>query len=308
MNIELYEANKCFIETIKKGSIKQAGEALNLNPNTVRKKIKALEEYLEITLLNSNNKGQSPTDEGWEYYDSISTSMNNIELDMQSFKTNKSFSSRKITYKICVPVLGSIILSKYVMKDLVEKFPEYLFEMKSFSYSYAQSYGAFYRDMIKDSNFLVLDSSYLGLIHPDEWNMSFRHTIQKFKLYASKAYLSKTDPIQTIQDLKGHRFVTRIAEGHENGVVKLYNNQQKRSMTVNLNVVGVVGIESIKIEQLQSGVGIGILDPYLAEGAGLIEILPEYYVNSLYDVVILTKPNHREVTGFIVQKLRETFS
>ena len=161
---------------------------------------------------------------------------------------------------------------------------------------------------MKRAFILVLDSSYLGLIHPDEWNLSFRHTIQKFKLYASKAYLSKAEPIQTIQDLKGHRFVTRIAEGYENGVVKLYNNQQNRSITVNLNVVSVVSIESIKIEQLQSGVGIGILDPFLAESVGLIEILPEYYANNLYDVVILTKPNHRQVTGFIVQALRENFS
>ena len=305
MNIEILEANKCFIETVKKGSIKQSAELLNLNPNTIRKKIDLLEKYLGITLLNSTLKGQEPTDEGWKYYDSIYNYMTNLELEMHSFKATKASSEHKMKYRICVPVMASIILSKYVIKGAVEKFSNYLFELKSFSYTYAENYGAFYKNMLKDSDFLILDSAYFGLIHPDEWNMSYRYTVKSFNLYASQSYLDKVGPIKSVTDLKGLPLVTRITEGYENGVVKLYNSHQKRGSTVTMNVVSTVGIEPMKIDQLEQGVGIGILDPYLAKETNLVRVLPDFQAANLYDAVVLTKSNHRDVTAYLVEKFRE---
>jgi len=111
-----------------------------------------------------------------------------------------------------------------------------------------------------------------------------------------------------IEDLNALNFITRNGEGTETGDLGLFNINTKESLGIKLKTVSTTEIETVKIEQIKGGIGIGLIEKvslYEKDTNNLVELLPDYQSNITYETLILTKKNPLEIRQFITKQIKK---
>lgn len=308
MNSKVVESIPYFIEIIQKGSITQAALNLNIDPATVKKRLTTLESYLEQRLIILSSKGCIPTDFGWQLYNKVLPSLNDIVHNVFRAQSGNSPLLNKGKVRILSTIQGAIFISKYVLPSMQNKLNSTI-ELQTMSSVYSKKYGAHFKSIIENYDILLIDPEVLYLIHPDEWLLGYRHQTDYLKLYAHKDYINKYGDIRSIKDLKEVNFIAREDEICSKGVLELLDESNNKIIT-SLNLNSVVDLELLKYQQILSGHGVGLLIPNFQEyipnayKQSIVNILPQYHSNNNLDTLILKRQGAHKDCDAVMQQIR----
>ncbi|AIT09669.1 LysR family transcriptional regulator [Candidatus Francisella endociliophora] len=109
INKDIIEATRYFLKIVELGSYSSVKKFYNVELNTIKNKVEALETYLDIKLLRNIQNRISPTSDGMKYFHSC----NKIFKDMENTITNVKRSGFR--QRQSIKVLGSPLFIKVII-------------------------------------------------------------------------------------------------------------------------------------------------------------------------------------------------
>jgi len=248
-----WERVQVFLAVARSGQMLAAARQLGLNHATVGRQIAALEEELQCKLIERHVNGCTLTAAG----ESLLATAERVESEFLQFESGLSGAIRG-TVRIGAPDgLGSYFLAPRLAQMsarnahlLVQLLPV----TRSFSLARREV------DLV------------IGLDRPIQGNLIIRKlTDYTLSFYASEDFLAQNGPIERIDDLLPHPFITYVDHMLAPGMN--YGSVLAADMPRRFECGGILG----QIEAVRAGCGVAILNDYAAnEQAKLQRILPQY--------------------------------
>lgn len=247
-----------FVTVAECGSYTKAAERIGLPKSSLSRQVKALEDELQIRLLNRSTRKLSMTKAGEALFKEslpLVTGLQNVQNQIADLRDNVKGSLR-VTM---APEIGNTFVS-FVLPEFLERHPEISFE---FEFSTTN------RDLIEDGYDLALrigkleDSSYIAKKIGEP----------SIGLFASPDYILAHGEPKKLDELNDHDHLVMalskgklFLEGHSEPFIRKRFRIASNSMTFNLNMC-------------LRGQGIALLPDALAEKAvkedRLVRILPD---------------------------------
>lgn len=253
-----------FHEVLSAGGMSSASARLGLAKSTISRSIARLERQMETLLIKRSTRKLVPTDIGKDVYEHCKRI--SVELAKLADATEESRSALQGTLRVSIPnEFGSAWLGLAV-SDFALRYPELRLEIDVNSHSV---------DLIAESYDIAI---HLGQVKSSQLAYRRLATLAR-AIYASPAYLDRSEPIARPEDLKGHGFIVTEVQRREGNLV-LRSNSARRTVKVS----GRVAVNSLRIarELVVGGVGLGILPSAMSEkyvqSDSLVRLLPSWKV------------------------------
>ncbi|MFM5338181.1 LysR family transcriptional regulator [Aeromonas enteropelogenes] len=251
---------KLFLSVVELGGFTSAADALNIPRSNVSRRIKDLEDELNVKLLTRTTRRLTMTSVGLEYYNSLQNIIPMLDHTHEQIRTQ----SHEPTGNIKIGLLNeSDIFIHDLLKRFLEKYPKINIEL------HLSSVG--YRDIF---NYGLDASIHIGVVNDGSF---VARPIMPFtrKLYATPHYIERHGRPKSLEDLHQHNVLT----------LRLPDGQLDNRLIFNRGEVvihsRVISNSSYYIRHaVFQGDGIGILPEIIVksfvESGELIDLLPEY--------------------------------
>lgn len=196
---------KTFIQVVEAGNVTKAARKLALNPSTVSRKLKALEERLNLSLIKRDINDLELTSDGQQIYTEFKTIVDQINAELENISIGNLGFNGSIRIMVA-PELAPFILTKKFYA-FIEQYPDLKVE---FIHNYCHTNGVE----------LTFDIG-LSFVYPTR-----PYTTTSLILYpsailcASKKYIEKYGAPQTLEELHLHRHVVHTFENDGGPMVK----------------------------------------------------------------------------------------
>ncbi len=279
------------------GSLTLAGKTLGLSQSSISRHIASLEDSLHTTLFHRHSRGLALTEQG-EY---LHRTTKEVVAKLNAAQSHLTHMQDGLAGPLTVTAthfFGASWLAETV-SEFIKENPQIQVNLK------------FDNDEL-DLSMREADIA-IRMYQPTQMDIIQRHFVQfNFHLYASKDYLEKNPPLNTIEDLKNHHIIAYTEDflgpfQDDNWVFKLSqidpNTHLLLTKTTNLTA-------SFKLAQ--NGVGITCLPDYLAKTAPqLVQVLPEVQRPAVdcylcYPEEIKSHQRVQVFKRFILEKVKRT--
>lgn len=288
--MDLFFSIKIFQKVVELNSFSQAGEKLNMSTAMTSKYIKGLEEHLGVRLLNRTSRKISLTNEGKIYYERSSEILNELD-DVESALKSTSVTPSGLL-RITVPSWFGFKQFTDGVTKYSEKYPNVTVEILLNDKLY---------DLVEENIDLALRVVY----DPQSSLIAKRICEVKFFIVGSKEYLDKYGRLESILDIKKHKFITQNHIKQKNILSYKENNQIK---TIDIKPSLVTDNTIFSLESSLSGMGLAFVPEYLINQEHLkdkVEIVlpnitfPEHYLFAVYSSKRFLSPKVRTFIDFI---------
>lgn len=248
-----------FVTVVESGSYTSAGERLKMPKSTLSRHIKALEDDLEVRLLNRSTRKISLTKSGEAFYKNclpLVTHLQNVHSEMADERA-------QVSGQLRVTLSGefALIFLSTVLADFMKKYPKIFLDFEMSPQNH---------DLIQSGFDLALrignleDSSYIAR----------RINTMDVCLYAAPGYLNKQGRLLSIEDLANHQL---IMLGGLDRQSFWFGESLASKLNSQLNTNNVI----FNRQMAEQGLGIAMLPAPVAQSAvikGLLEpVLPDQF-------------------------------
>lgn len=278
------------------GSFTHAGEELNMSQSAVSRQVSALEEHLKITLFHRHARGLSLTEQGEILFGTVSEVMGKLKAAETMLADSKSKPSGDL--KLTAPMgIGTVWITQR-LREFIELYPDIRIEMVL---SDTQS------DIAKreaDVGIFVSDPENPDLIRRRLFTMNVH-------VYAGRGYIRRFGAPQNLDMLDDHRIVSYSGDPARHlGAITWIETAGRKSKDARAVAFRVNSVVAMKYA-IRSGIGIGMLPDYLADGEPeLVPVLteidpPTMPVHFVYPQELKKSKKVQVLREFLVAKSRQ---
>lgn len=229
------------------GSLTHAGERLNLSQSAVSRQIRALEESLNSTLFHRHARGLILTEQGELLFDATRSMSKRLDTAAARIRDSKDevYGQLKVTTTFG---FGTLWLAPRLTK-LYEKYPDLKIDLML-------------EERVLDLPMREADVA-IRMKEPSQADLIRKKlmTVQ-MRLYASRAYIASSPPLNKTEDISGHRLISQNTASAQVGagasLVQHLMSYNPRSLLHVNNYFGV-------LQGVLHDLGIGILPDYVTE-------------------------------------------
>ncbi|MEO1207822.1 MAG: LysR family transcriptional regulator [Pseudomonadota bacterium] len=248
---------RIFHAAAQAGSFTHAGDILHLSQSAISRQVSALEKDLSTPLFHRHARGLALTEQGELLFDTVDDVMNKLHTVEMLLADSKDRPTGDL--KITAPVgLGTTWLTPR-LREFLDLHPDIRIEL-------------ILNDEQIDIAMRAADVA-IWLQEPEQSDLIRRRLFSMVvHPFASASYVRRNGAPQTIADLKSHRIVSYagLPAQHLSAITWLENIDNSEG-NVPAPIFRVNSVVAMK-EAIRSGIGIGMLPDYLADGEG--ELLP----------------------------------
>ncbi|MEO1544288.1 MAG: LysR family transcriptional regulator [Pseudomonadota bacterium] len=248
---------RIFHAAAQAGSFTHAGDTLHLSQSAVSRQVSALEKDLNIPLFHRHARGLALTEQGELLFNTVDDVMNKLHTVETLLADSKDRPTGDL--KITAPVgLGTTWLTPR-LREFLDLYPEIRIEL------------VLHDDQI-DIAMRAADVA-IWLREPEQSDLIRRRLFSMVvHPFASASYIRRFGAPQTLSDLHTHRIVSYAGMPAQHlSAITWLETVASKDIEVPAPVFRVNSVVAMK-EAIQSGIGIGMLPDYLADGEG--ELLP----------------------------------
>ena len=254
----MYDWNdlRYFLELTRQGKLVRAATRLHVDHTTVSRRITALEKQLDVRLFDKSPRGYQLTDAGLRLLplaEQIETQSNQLYQEIAGKDARLGGTVRVATPE----ALGSQVISRHVT-EFRREHPDIEIELVAETRRMSLSK--------READIAI------SLSRPESGRLiAWKLCDYRLRLYGSRDYLADHAPIETVEDLSGHGFVTYIDDLIEMPELRFFENTIK-----NANVVFRSTNVSAQYNAILDGIGLGLVHCFSAAREPLLQvILPE---------------------------------
>ncbi len=264
-----------FLALSRCSKLKLASKRLKVEPTTIARRISRLESSLGTDLFNKSPKGYLLTEKGVD----LIAFAEKIENEIYGINNYFLKSSPRIRGKVRISVgegLGVEVISNN-LEQFYNENPEIEIELLADTKSRSLSN--------READILI------SLSQPKKGRLlSWKLCDYNVKLYGSKRYKNSLSKINSVKDLKDHKFVSYVDE-----LIEFPQLNYLKEINENLNVVFSSNSLRSQLHAIKKGVGLGLLHSFIARKENdlipilknTIDIRREYWIvvhENLYDL------------------------
>lgn len=267
-----------FVTLVEAGSFTKAGKLLKQPKSTVSRRVAILERELGVTLLYRTTRQVQVTPAGLEFYETCRQQIFGLQTAMENTKGALS----EIQGTLRITAVDDVIAALFtpLLIEVKKKYPKLVVEVSSNQH---------FVDLIRDGYDLALRIGNL------KDSSLIRRPLGQFssKLYASPAYLNKSDPIKKLSDLRNHKTISFQAAGEN--IWKMRAAKKEEAVEVFPSFKS--NSPKLALELALAGQGIVLLPEWLCADAlrsGKLKEILEQYKTAPIDIQFVW-PAHREM-------------
>ncbi|MCP4186912.1 MAG: LysR family transcriptional regulator [Gammaproteobacteria bacterium] len=292
----MYDWNdlRFFLELSRQGKLVRAASRLHVDHTTVSRRITALEKQLDVRLFDKSPRGYQLTDAGLRLLpmaEEIEARSNRLYQDIAGKDARLSG-----TVRVSVPeALGSQVIAPRIA-EFRQLHPDIEIELVAETRRISLSK--------READIAI------NLARPESGRLiAWKLVDYQLKLYGEQDYLQTHTPINSIDDLTQHAFVSYIDDLIEMPELRFFESTIK-----NANVVFRSTNVSAQFNAILNGTGLGLVHCFMAQRQSKLQlILPEKIcVDRSYWLLVHEDLRHvarvDAVCGFLTQVLRENRS
>ncbi len=254
----MYDWNdlKYFLALSRQGKLVRAAVRLQVDHTTVSRRIAALEKQLDVRLFDKSPNGYQLTDAGLRLLplaEHIETRSNRLYREIAGKDARLSGTVRVATPE----ALGSQVIARHVTE-------------------FKQQHPGIEIELVAETRRMSLSKREADIaIHfsrPDSGRLiAWKLCDYRLRLFASRNYLAGYPPIESIDDLSQHDFVSYIEDLIEMPELRFFDNTIK-----NAHVVFRSTNVSAQFNAILEGLGLGLVHCFMAQRENRLQvILPE---------------------------------
>ncbi|KAF1045967.1 MAG: HTH-type transcriptional regulator DmlR [Herbaspirillum frisingense] len=280
-----------FVHVVRAGSFAAAGRKLSMPPNTISRRLQALEAGMGVRLLQRSTRQLNMTAAGREFFERCAPGLEDIEHASASLTESNGEPSGSL--RVAAPVDFFDNFSIEWMHEFMRLYPKVQLE-------FVLNDGR--ADLIAEG----IDLAFRGGILPDS-SLVARKLVESHRgLVASPRYLERFGTPRTLADLMDHACLA-ASQAPQNTTWKLEGPQGPESVRVNPRLC--INTAQGQLRAARAGLGIALLPTMLASedlrNGTLVHILPDYQRDAmgLYAVYV-----HRRQLPSAVSALIDFFA
>ena len=243
----MYDWNdlRYFLELTRQGKLVRAGARLQVDHTTVSRRITALEKQLDVRLFDKSPSGYRLTDAGLRLLplaEQIETLSNHLYQEIAGKDARLGG-----TVRVAAPeALGTQVIARHVA-GFRREHPDIEIELVAETRRTSLSK--------READIAI------SLSRPESGRLvAWKLCDYRLRLYASEAYLAARPPIETIDDLAGHDFVSYIDDLVELPELRFFDSTIR-----NANVVFRSTNVSAQFNAIVDGIGLGLVHCFMAQ-------------------------------------------
>lgn len=187
-----HTAESLFVHVVQAGSFKKAAEQLDMEPSSVSRRIAALEDRLNVRLLQRSTRQTRPTEYGQRYYEGISKILEEQEALEESISSQVGILAG--TFRVSAPVDFGAEFVVPVLRSIQAGAPELNVDVWL---------GTRYVDLLEQDIDVAIRIGDLA----DSSLVAVNLGVVSRVLVAGPEYLQATSIPEAPEDLEGHEFV-----------------------------------------------------------------------------------------------------
>ena len=240
------------------GSLTHAGDSLHLSQSAVSRQIRALEESLNTTLFHRHARGLILTEQGELLFEATRAMNKRLETAAARIRDSEEevFGELRATTTLA---FGTLWLAPRLPK-LYERYPDLKIHLML-------------EERVLDLPMREADVA-IRMKEPSQADLIRKRLMGiRIGLYASKTYLDRSPPIETLEDIAQHRVITQgptsaqVAAG-ASLAEQLLSYEPQGLLTIN-NYFGV-------LQATLNDLGVGVIPDYITEDfPTLVRVLPD---------------------------------
>lgn len=246
------------------GSLTHAGDSLHLSQSAVSRQIRALEESLNTTLFHRHARGLILTEQGELLFEATRSMNKRLEAAAARIRDSEEevFGDLRVTTTLA---FGTIWLAPRLPK-LYERYPDLKIDLML-------------EERVLDLPMREADVA-IRMKEPSQADLIRKKLMGiRIGLYASHAYLERSPPLETLEDVARHRVITQgptsaqVAAGA--GLAQLLLSHEPQSLLTINNYFGV-------LQATLNDLGVGLIPDYITEDfPTLTRVLPDVESNEV---------------------------
>ena len=251
----MYDWNdlKYFLELTRQGKLVRAAGRLQVDHTTVSRRIAALEKQLDVRLFDKSPNGYQLTDAGLRLLplaEEIETRCNRVYRDIAGKDARLSGTVRVATPE----ALGSQVIARHV-GEFAAQHPDIEIELVAETRRMSLS---------KREADIAISFS-----RPDSGRLiAWKLCDYRLRLYGSADYLARRGPIERVDDLARHDFVSYIEDLIEMPELRFFDNTVK-----NAHVVFRSTNVSAQFNAILQGIGLGLVHCFMAQREPRLQVV-----------------------------------
>ncbi len=278
------------------GSFTHAGEALNMSQSAVSRQVSSLEEHLKTPLFHRHARGLLLTEQGEMLYETVTDVMAKLKTAETLLSDSKTKPSGDLV--ISAPVgIGTVWITQR-LREFIEIYPEVRIEL-------------LVNDIQSDISKREADVG-IWIADPDNPDLIRRRLFtMNVHVYASPTYLRRFGAPKTLESLDDHRIVSYSGDPAKHlGAIRWIETAGRKDKKPRLVTFRANSIIAMKYA-IRSGLGIGMLPDYLADGEpDLLPVLteidpPKMPVHFVYPAELKNSKKVQILRDFLVAKSRK---
>jgi len=287
---------RIFHAAAEAGSFTHAGEALNMSQSAVSRQVSSLEEHLKTPLFHRHARGLLLTEQGEMLFETVTEVMSKLKAAETLLADAKTKPSGDL--KITAPVgIGTVWITQR-LREFIELYPDIRLEL---IVNDNQS------DISKreaDVGIFIADPENPDLIRRRLFTMNVH-------VYASPGYIRRFGTPKNLCSLDRHRIVSYSGDPakHLGAIrwIETAGRKEKDPRPVTFRANSVIAMKYA----IRTGVGIGMLPDYLADGEpDLMPVLteidpPKMPVHFVYPAELKNAKKVQILRDFLVAKSRQ---
>ena len=276
-----------FVHVVRAGSFAAAGRKLSMPPNTISRRLQALEATMGVRLLQRSTRQLNMTAAGREFFERCAPGLEDIEHASASLTESRGEPSGSL--RVTAPVDFFDNFSIEWMHEFMSLYPKVQLE-------FVLNDGR--ADLIAEG----IDLAFRGGVLPDS-SLVARKLVESHRgLVASPRYLERHGTPRTLSDLIGHACLA-ASPAPQHTTWKLEGPQGPESVRVNPRLC--INTAQGQLRAARAGLGVALLPTMLASedlrNGTLVHILPDYQRDAmgLYAVYVHRRQLPSAVTALI---------
>ncbi|NUU00105.1 LysR family transcriptional regulator [Herbaspirillum robiniae] len=280
-----------FVQVVRAGSFAAAGRKLSMPPNTISRRLQALEAQVGVRLLQRSTRQLNMTAAGREFFERCAPGLEDIEHASASLTESTGEPSGSL--RVAAPVDFFDNFSIEWMHEFMRLYPKVQLQ-------FVLNDGR--ADLIAEG----IDVAFRGGVLPDSSLVARKLVDSHRGLVASPRYLEHFGTPRTLADLVEHACLA-TSQAPQHTTWKLEGPQGPESVRVNPRLA--INTAQGQLRAARAGLGIALLPTMLASedlrNGTLVHILPDYQRDSmgLYAVYV-----HRRQLPSAVKALIDFFA
>jgi len=276
-----------FVHVVRSGSFAGAGRRLSMPPNTISRRLQALEAALGVRLLQRSTRQLNMTAAGREFFERCAPGLEDLEQASASLSESNGEPSGRL--RVAAPVDFFDNFSIEWMHEFMQRYPKVQLE-------FVLSDGR--ADLIAEG----IDLAFRGGVLPDSSLVAKKLVDSHRGLVASPRYLERFGTPHTLGELIAHRCLAASQAPHHT-TWKLEGPHGMESVRVTPPLC--INTAQGQLRAARAGLGIALLPTMLASedlrSGRLVQVLPDYQRDAmgLYAVYVHRRQLPAGVTALI---------